>query len=135
MYTKIHFKLEFRKNFWKKICWISFITGCGGHILIKSDFKVLNPCTFWELCCLLPTGDLPWTHKASQTPSPLKKKYLDKSLLRVNLKAISLFLLILTKTFHWNLLLILVLGQTKAKILLTSDNNFDQKPLKILLLS
>ena len=56
---------------------------------------------------------------------------MDTSLLRVNLKAISLFLLILTETFHLNLLLILALRQTRAKILLISG----QKLLKILLLS
>ena len=55
--------------FEEQICWISFITGCGGDILIKSDFRVLNLWSFLELCCLVPTRALPWTHKgASQTP-------------------------------------------------------------------
>ena len=87
MHSKIYFELEFRQHFWKQICWINLITGCGGYILIKSDFRLLNLWSFGELCHEVPPRALPWTQKgASQPPPPtpaeisLPKKSLNTSL-------------------------------------------------------
>ena len=70
LYAKIYFALEFKQDFFKKICWISFITGCGGYILIKSDFKLLNTWSFQERYCLFPTRVFPLTHKVASQPPP-----------------------------------------------------------------
>ena len=92
VYAKIHFELEFRQYFWEKH--VELVPLQVVEVIFQSkvsDFRVLKPWSFLELCSLLPTRDLPWTHKgASQHPPPSKspaeigllKKSLDMSLIR-----------------------------------------------------
>ena len=74
VYAKIHFELEFRQYFWEKH--VELVPLQVVEVIFQSkvsDFRVLKSWSFLELCSLLPTRDLPWTHKgASQHPPPLQ---------------------------------------------------------------
>ena len=92
MYAKIYYEFWFWQNFWNinmlnKKCWISFITGSGGYIFIKS--KWFQSTTSLELLeALLPGphhGQIRG-HDNNSTPFPslqttcwnwFPKKYLD----------------------------------------------------------